>query len=294
MSKKPFAFVLMPFAAEFGDVYKIAIKDGARKAGFRAERVDTQKYISQTILQRIQSEIANADVIIADMTGKNANVFYEVGYAHALDKPCILITRSADDIPFDLKHHKHVVYGISLSDLRANLVKELQWIKSHLAKQEDAFTLNVEPHASANWDGSARLIEVGKDNAKARVDVSIHMSINIYNKLETDISLNDYIYLYSNVDWQWVQHLMPCPVQFSDTSGFRYRTSLFPTSRKIPSETWLRLAIEGKRAYGEFSLTRYGLLEIPLKGTMLIRICAGGREYDMPLAVDLVARDRAS
>ena len=48
------------------------------------------------------------------MTGRNANVFYEVGYAHALGKIVLLLTKNADDIPFDLKHHQHIVYGGSV------------------------------------------------------------------------------------------------------------------------------------------------------------------------------------
>ena len=45
------------------------------------------------------------------MTGMNPNVFYEVGYAHALNKRVILLTETAEDIPFDLKHTPHVVYA---------------------------------------------------------------------------------------------------------------------------------------------------------------------------------------
>ena len=45
------------------------------------------------------------------MTGRNPNVFYETGYAHALGKHVILLTQEAKDIPFDLKHYQHIIYA---------------------------------------------------------------------------------------------------------------------------------------------------------------------------------------
>ena len=61
------------------------------------------------------------------MTGKNANVFYETGYAHALNKRVILLTQKTDDIPFDLRHHHHIVYGGSIVKLKEDLSKRLDW-----------------------------------------------------------------------------------------------------------------------------------------------------------------------
>ena len=80
MSVKPFAFVLMPFEAGFDDIYKLGIQATAKDCGIVAERVDEQSF-SETILERIYRQIGSADFIIADMTGRNPNVFYEVGYA---------------------------------------------------------------------------------------------------------------------------------------------------------------------------------------------------------------------
>jgi hypothetical protein len=123
---KPFVFVLMPFDKEFEDVYKLGIKTSCQNAGAYAERVDEQIFAT-SILERIYNEINKADVIVADMTGRNPNVFYEVGYAHALGKTVILLTRKADDIPFDLKHYPHIVYGGSISDLVPELEKKVRW-----------------------------------------------------------------------------------------------------------------------------------------------------------------------
>lgn len=123
---KPFVFVLMPFAKEYDDVYELAIQTACSEAGAYAERVD-QQIFSDSILDRMFNQIAKADLIVADMSERNPNVFYEVGYAHALGKTTILLTRAEADIPFDLKHYQHIVYGGSLSGLKAELLRRVRW-----------------------------------------------------------------------------------------------------------------------------------------------------------------------
>lgn len=123
---KPFAFVIMPFSDEFSDVYNISIKDACGNNEIYCERLDEQIF-SENILDRIYNQISKADIIVAEMTGRNPNVFYEVGYAHALGKRVILITREESDIPFDLKHHHHIVYGGRLDYLRTELQKRVKW-----------------------------------------------------------------------------------------------------------------------------------------------------------------------
>src|SRR4028119_46996 len=123
---KPFVFVLMPFDQKFRDIYEFGIKGAAEDVGAYAERVDEQHF-GTSILDRIYNQINKSDVIVADMTGRNANVFYEVGYAHALGKLVLLLTQDADDIPFDLKHHQHTVYGGEIAKLRKELAQRLKW-----------------------------------------------------------------------------------------------------------------------------------------------------------------------
>jgi len=89
---KPFIFVLMPFDTEYDDIYKFGIKGAANEVGAYVERLDEQIF-SEGMLDRIFNQISRADVIVADMTGRNPNVFYEVGYAHALGKIVLLLTK---------------------------------------------------------------------------------------------------------------------------------------------------------------------------------------------------------
>ena len=71
---KTFAFVLMPFDSTFDDIYRFGIKETASSLGIVAERVNEQIY-QEGILERIYRQIETADIVIADMTGKNPNVF---------------------------------------------------------------------------------------------------------------------------------------------------------------------------------------------------------------------------
>lgn len=126
---KLFVFVLMPFSDEFDDVYLSGIKPACEAVNVDCQRVDDQKF-DEPILERIWNQIRAADIIVADMTGCNPNVFYEVGFAHAVHKRVILLTKDSNDIPFDLKHRRHIVYAGKSYKLKRELIEELKWCKA--------------------------------------------------------------------------------------------------------------------------------------------------------------------
>src|ERR1043165_7677746 len=123
---KTFVFVLMPFSSEFTDIYEVGIKQACKDASAYCERVDEQIF-DESILERVYNQISRADVIVAEMTGRNPNVFYEVGYAHALNKRVILLTQKADDIPFDLQQFPHIIYDGKISTLKSQLEARVRW-----------------------------------------------------------------------------------------------------------------------------------------------------------------------
>src|SRR5271166_2210926 len=100
--------VMMPFDASFTSVYE-SIKATAAKVALRCRRAD-DIWENPAIIQDIVALIDRSRVVIGDCTGRNPNVFYEIGIAHTLGREVILITRSAADIPFDLRHLRHVQY----------------------------------------------------------------------------------------------------------------------------------------------------------------------------------------
>lgn len=140
---KTFVFVLMPFSSEFHDVYELGIKAACSEAGAYCERVDDQIF-EESILDRIYNQISKADLLVADMTGRNPNVFYEVGYAHALGKRVILLTQRSEDIPFDLKHYPHIVYGGRISELKSELSKRIRWAIENPKDVDKFFKTSIE------------------------------------------------------------------------------------------------------------------------------------------------------
>jgi len=102
------AAVMMPFDAEFVPVHQ-SIKDACKAAGYRCVRAD-DIWDHSTIMQDIFSLLLKAAVVIVDFTGRNPNVMYETGIAHTLGKLVIPISQSTGDVPFDLKHHRVLVY----------------------------------------------------------------------------------------------------------------------------------------------------------------------------------------
>ncbi len=108
-SSKPFAFVIMPFDDEFYSVYEQFLKPVLEDVGFRVYRAD-DILSQQSIVRDVVERLHESDLIVADLSGENPNVFYELGLAHAFGKPVILLTQSIEEIPFNLRSYRHVKY----------------------------------------------------------------------------------------------------------------------------------------------------------------------------------------
>ena len=100
--------VMMPFRSEFDPVYE-AIKQVCGSLDIETLRVDAI-YTSRTIMDDVFATIAQSRLVICDLTDRNANVLYETGLAHALNRDVIMITRNLNDIPFDLRQRRVISY----------------------------------------------------------------------------------------------------------------------------------------------------------------------------------------
>lgn len=112
-SGRPFCFVIMPFRPDLHYFYLFLKRHIEEHHNIDCERGDSQ-VLTKPLLEKIADYIRKADVIIADCTGRNANVFYELGLAHASDKKVVLITQ--DDVkeaPSDIRHYEFIRYGLS-------------------------------------------------------------------------------------------------------------------------------------------------------------------------------------
>lgn len=101
-------FILMPFTEKWSDRLYKEIKKIVENNGFSCSRADD--LYGQNILEDIWIAINESSCIIADITTKNPNVFYEIGIAHTLGKKVILLTQAVSDIPFDFKNYRLIIY----------------------------------------------------------------------------------------------------------------------------------------------------------------------------------------
>jgi len=103
-------FVLSPFSDPFNIVFndhiKPTVEDIPNLNCIRADNI----YDNRPIMEDIWCKINEAKIVISELTGRNPNVFYETGIAHTVGKEVILITQSMDDVPFDLRHLRCIVY----------------------------------------------------------------------------------------------------------------------------------------------------------------------------------------
>ena len=115
-------FVLTPFHSKFVDTFE-TIADVCRRIGLKCLRGD-EEFLEGAILSHIVREMATAAIVIANIDGRNPNVFYELGLAHALEKPVLLVASDIDSVPFDLKSQRVIIHNHS-GELRDNLQRAL-------------------------------------------------------------------------------------------------------------------------------------------------------------------------
>lgn len=280
-SEPCFAFVLMPFSTTFDDIYKLGIKETAKNLDIQAERVDEQIY-SEGILERIYNQIDVADIIIADMTGQNTNVFYEVGYAHGKNKLCILLTQNADDIPFDLKHHRHIVYNGSISQLKKQLENDLEWAK-----------LQAETIKRSRINLEVKDIEASLVRHEYRDFVHLKFVIDFLNQSPRASANIQAMYLYSGKDWKILQDEKECSSTHSDVPEFKHRYFLTPPVANMPKESWAQLKFEARRLWASM-LNGDSLKDsYKISGRALLRLATDEGNFDYEVLIDTIAAEDA-
>lgn len=128
------AFVIMPFADEFDAVYSQLIVPPLEEAGYEVRRADTE-FNQRNILCDIVQGIAHADLIVAEITVQNPNVFYELGLAHGLRIPTVLVTQSMENVPFDLRSYRIIRYSTHFEDTETFFEDLRQVAEKHQAEE---------------------------------------------------------------------------------------------------------------------------------------------------------------
>ena len=123
--------VMMPFDAAFNPVYA-ALQTAIGEAGMTCRRAD-DIWENDHVVQDVALLLSKAAIVVCDLTGRNANVFYETGIAHTLGREVVLIAQSAADIPFDVAAIRHIRYlpnGEGLAKLASDLKRRLETLKA--------------------------------------------------------------------------------------------------------------------------------------------------------------------
>ena len=116
-------FMIMPFTEQWSNrIWSKLLLPQFKDLGLEAIRADD--LYGRDIMEDIWQGILKSRIVVADITGRNPNVFYELGIAHTLGKQVILLTQNADDIPFDLNRYRHIIYEDNL-DGYENLKSQL-------------------------------------------------------------------------------------------------------------------------------------------------------------------------
>jgi hypothetical protein len=106
-------FVIMPFAPPIGGYYELIYEPAIKKTGLTPVRADTDIFGTGKIIEQIWAGLQRAKVLVAELTGRNPNVLYELGLAHALHKPVVLISSNEADVPFDVRHVRVIYYDVN-------------------------------------------------------------------------------------------------------------------------------------------------------------------------------------
>src|SRR5258706_11853050 len=126
----PTCFTLMPFARDLRSVFD-AYQRACDSVGVQCYRID-QLARPGLITADILSAIAHADVLIADLTSRNANVFYELGIAQAAGKPVVITCRKGTKLPFDIAHHRVIFYDAGRRGLHLLRTNTAMFVKDEI------------------------------------------------------------------------------------------------------------------------------------------------------------------
>ena len=221
-----------------------------------------------------------ADLIIADMSGRNPNVFYEVDYAHPKNKVCVLLTNDPTDIPFYLKHHRHIVYS-SIQDLKKKLSIDLFSVKDELESRERPISTELKSISAS--------LTKSKYMATAEVDIRL----DLHNRTSiTSPDING-MYFYTGPKWSFKQDQQECPKSEVDERGFKLRHFIRAPMPRLAKGGWAQVKLIGTKIVatafkGEKLEDSYELTEIAL-----LRVSTERGDFDTSISLKVVA-DRLS
>jgi hypothetical protein len=132
-------FMIMPFREPYNTLYENLIRPLAAELNLTIKRGDDFTTTQGSIIQDVWSALNSCRIVLAETSEINANVFYELGIAHTLGKPALLLTQASNiqDLPFDIRHLRFVTYqntAEASAELKEKLRHSLIWLLNDLAE----------------------------------------------------------------------------------------------------------------------------------------------------------------
>lgn len=172
-NRKSHVFVAMPFAKEMDDVFHYGIQGAVNAAGLLCERADLSAFTGD-VMEWVKTRIASANLVLADLSTSNPNVYLEVGYAWGCRVPTVLIVRDTSDLKFDVRGQRCITYT-SIKHLEDLLRSELQALQQTLEEPLRQSDIQRNAKASLYYDrvpprdlrsrpqsGTRRIVSQGK------------------------------------------------------------------------------------------------------------------------------------
>ena len=229
------AFVIMPFGADFNDVYKLGIKATAKECDVDAKRLDDD-FFDTNMVEEIYKKINDADFIIADMTGRNPNVFYEVGYADAKNKLILLLTQNVNDIPFDFKQRLHIEYS-DVSSLKEKLKNKIEWAKNEIDKRNQNL-IDISFTIKSAW----------LERSEYHDEAIVNYLLVINNSTSEPIEKLQMIDIITGSKWELFldeKHIKNEDIIENDVKQRRHR--IIPEEKIILAKDHIQIQVQGKK-----------------------------------------------
>lgn len=220
-------FVIMPFRGWFDEYYSKIYCPAIVAAGLKSNRAD-DLYAPNNVVSDIWKFTKGADIVLADLTGKNPNVFYELGLAHAISKPVILITESEEDIPFDLRAIRIIKYDKNEHDWGKKL--EMSITKSINEILKDPTASIPAPFLSVNKSEVPSITKTEKDIVQLKQEVEL---------LKKEVQTNDRIRNHEDIGPLKALKL----IEGSLKRGVPENIIISSISRLGPPESWIEKKI---------------------------------------------------
>lgn len=191
-----------------------------------------------------------------------------------------MLTSNSEDIPFDLKHRRHIVYGTSIQTLRKRLTEELLWAKNEIQKIEKSRIKVVLKEQNGSLI-KTKYFAIGEVNFK--IDL-----LNEADKPSTDI---DAVYFYTRKDWTIYQNNVECASTESDIPDFKKRHFINSPVRRLSKNSWAQINFTAKRTLARAIAGEEIKDSYHLDGRAILRLVTATGNFDYELFVEVTIEE---